>query len=383
MLALPARYKLPSAAHIYRLGVKELWSLVRDPVMLVLIVYTFTLGIYAAATAMPDSLHNAAIAIVDEDASPLSARIVASFYPPNFKAPRLISLAQADAGMDNGDYTFVLDIPPGFQRDVLAGRAPVAQLNVDATRMSQAFTGSSYVQQMVAGEVAEFVQRTRGQGAPPVDLALRMRFNPNLEQAWFGSLMEIINNVTMLSIILTGAALIREREHGTVEHLLVMPVTPAEIMLAKVWAMGLVVLLAALVALVGVVQGALHVPVQGSVALFLGVAALHLFATTSMGIFMATLARSMPQFGMLMMLVLVPLQMLSGGATPRESMPHAVQTLMLAAPNTHFVMAAQAILYRGAGLDVVWPQLLAIAAIGALLFAASLARFRRTISQMG
>jgi len=379
---MPAPFKLPSPAHIYRLGVKELWSLVRDPVMLVLIVYTFTLGIYAAATAMPDSLHNAAIAIVDEDASPLSARIVGSFYPPNFKTPEMISLAQADAGMDNGDYTFVLDIPPGFQRDVLAGRVPAAQLNVDATRMSQAFTGSGYIQQMVASEVSEFVQRTRSQAPAPVDLALRMRFNPNLEQAWFGSLMEIINNVTMLSIILTGAALIREREHGTIEHLLVMPVTPAEIMLAKVWAMGLVVLLAALVALLGVVRGALQVPIQGSVALFMGVAAVHLFATTSMGIFMATLARSMPQFGMLMMLVLVPLQMLSGGSTPRESMPHFVQNVMLAAPNTHFVMAAQAILYRGAGIDVVWPQLVAIAAIGALLFAASLARFRRTISQM-
>ncbi|MFX7052608.1 ABC transporter permease, partial [Acinetobacter baumannii] len=81
------------------------------------------------------------------------------------------------------------------------------------------------------------------------------RFNPNLEQTWFGSLMEIINNVTMLSIILTGAALIREREHGTIEHLLVMPVTPFEIMTAKVWSMGLVVVLAALVALVFVVQG--------------------------------------------------------------------------------------------------------------------------------
>jgi ABC-2 type transport system permease protein len=194
--------------------------------------------------------------------------------------------------------------------------------------------------------------------------------------------MEIINNVTMLSIILTGAALIREREHGTIEHLLVMPVTPAEIMLAKVWSMGLVVLLAAMVALVFVVQGALQVPIQGSVALFMLVAALHLFATTSMGIFLATLARSMPQFGMLLVLVLLPLQMLSGGTSPRESMPALVQNVMLAAPTTYFVSAGQAILYRGAGLDVVWPQMLAIIAIGIVLFALSLARFRKTISQM-
>ncbi len=378
-MRLDARTQL---AAIFRLGVKELWSLVRDPMMLVLIAYTFTVSIYVAATALPESLHRATIAIVDEDGSPLSARIASAFYPPHFRRPELITLAEMDAGMDSGRYTFVLDIPPDFQRDVLAGRAPAMQLNIDATRMSQAFTGNGYIQQMVNDEVSEFVQRHRGADAPPVDLVLHARFNPNLEESWFGALMEIINNVTMLSIILTGAALIREREHGTIEHLLVMPVNPFEIMVAKVWSMGLVVALAALVALVFVVQGALRVPVQGSVALFMLATSVHLFATTSLGIFLATVARSMPQFGMLLVLVLVPLELLSGGTTPRESMPAFVRDIMQGAPTTHYVAAAQAILYRGAGLDVVWPQLLANIAIGAVLFGVALGRFRRTISQM-
>lgn len=371
-----------SLSNIFRLGIKELWSLLRDPAMLVLIAYTFTLSIYVAATAMPESLHNAAIAIVDTDGSPLSARIASLFYPPHFKVARLVTAREADAGLDAGDYTFVLDIPADFQRDVLAGRAPAVQLNVDATRMSQAFTGNSYIQQMVTSEVTQFVRRSEAASETPVGLALRMRFNPNLEQSWFGSLMEIINNVTMLSIILTGAALIREREHGTIEHLLVMPVSPAEIMLAKVWAMGSVVALAALASLLLIVRWALQVPIEGSLALFMLVTVLHLFATTSMGIFMATLARSMPQFGMLTVLVLLPLQLLSGGSTPRESMPVPVQDIMLAAPTTHFVAAGQAILYRGAGLEVIWPQLLTILAIGLVLFVAALGRFRKTISQM-
>jgi len=370
------------ASNIYRLGVKELWSLIRDPMMLVLIAYSFTASIYIAATAMPDSLHKAVIAIVDEDQSPLSERITSAFYPPHFMAPSMISLTQVDPGMDAGRFTFALDIPPDFQRDVLAGRSPVIQLNVDATRMSQAFTGSGYIQQIALDEVNEFVQRYRGGATPPVDLALRARFNPALTPAWFGSLMEIINAVTMLSIILAGAALIREREHGTIEHLLVMPVTPTEIMLAKVWSMGLVVLLATAFSLAFIVQGVLHVPVEGSVALFLFCAALHLFATTSMGIFMATMARSMPQFGLLMMLTLVPLQMLSGGSTPRESMPEFVQNVMLAAPTTHFVSAAQAILYRGAGLEVVWPQFLALVVIGTVFFVVALTRFRKAIGTM-
>lgn len=367
---------------IYRLGIKELWSLARDPMMLVLIVFTFTASIYAAATAMPESLHKAAIAIVDEDDSPLSQRIRQAFFPPHFEPPFLSSFSEADRGMDTGIYTFTLNIPPSFQKDVLAGKNPDVQLNIDATRMSQAFTGNSYIQLMVQDEVREFVKRYRKTEEVPIDLALRIRFNPNLTPSWFGALMEIINNVTMLSIILTGAALIREREHGTIEHLLVMPVSPFEIMTAKVWSMGLVVLCAAGSSLLFMVKGVLGIPIEGSIFLFIVGAALHLFATTSLGIFLATIARSMPQFGMLLILVLIPLQLLSGGTTPRESMPLMVQYLMELAPTTHFVELGQGILYRGAGLDVVWPSFLWLAVIGCVFFALSLRRFRSTISQM-
>jgi ABC-2 type transport system permease protein len=372
----------PHAATIYRLGFKELWSLARDPMMLVLTSYMFTLQIYVASTTMPDTLHKAPIAIVDEDGSSLSSRVAESFYPPQFQLPKMIPMSAVDAGLDSGAYTFVLDIPMNFQRDVLASRSPMVQLSVDATRMTQAFTGSGYIQRMVLAEVNGFVQRSRGSAPPQVDLALRARFNPNLEHSWFGGLMEIVNNITLLSIILSGAALIREREHGTIEHLLVMPITPIEIVLAKIWAMGVVVLLAATIALVLVVQGVLHVPLEGSMALFLASAVLEVFATTALGIFMATLARSMPQFGLLSVLVLLPLQLLSGGFTARESMPAFVQTVMLAAPTTHFVASSQAILFRGAGLAVVWPRLLAMAVIGGVLFTISLNRFRKTISQM-
>ena len=371
-----------SLKNIRRLGVKELWSLWRDPVMLVLIVYVFTLAVYTAASAMPETLHNAPIAIVDEDHSPLSQRIVSAFDPPRFTQPYMIDQSQVDAGMDAGDYTFALIIPPNFQRDVLGGRPAEIQLNTDATRMTQAFTGGGYVQQIVSAEITEFVQRYRGSAALPVDLALRARFNPTLDKSWFGGLNQIINQITMLSIILTGAALIREREHGTIEHLLVMPVTPFEIMSAKVWSMGLVVLVAAALSLNIVVRGWLGVPVAGSLWLFFSGAVLMLFATTSLGIFLATVARNMPQFGMLMVMTIVPLQMLSGGSTPYESMPLAVQDVMQVAPTTHFVKLGSAILFRGAGFDVVWPQFLALAVIGAVLFAFSLARFRKTIAQM-
>lgn len=374
---------MTATANIARLGVKEIRGLLRDPVMLLLICYVFSLGIYVAATVMPDTLYHAPIAIVDEDASPLSQRIADAFYPPRFQSPGLISLAQADYGLDTGAYTFVLDIPPNFQRDSLAGREPTIQLSVDATRMTQAFTGSGYIQTMVAQEVSTFMHNGRPARPLPVTIVQHIAFNPSLTQSWFGAVLEIINDVTLLSIILTGAALIRERERGTIAHLLVMPVRPFEIITAKIWSMGLVVLIASTASLFLMVQGVLDVPIAGSIPLFLGGSLLNILATTSMGIFLGTIARSMQQFGLLMILVLIPLQVLSGGMTSSESMPQVVQWVMDFTPTKHFVSLAQAILYRGAGLNIVWPDMLALFAIGSAFFVAAWLYFRRAINAMG
>ncbi|ETT03441.1 ABC transporter permease [Providencia sp. PROV188] len=368
--------------NIFNLGVKELRSLGRDKAMLALIVFAFTVSIYSSATVTPGSLHNAPIAIADQDKSQLSNRIINSFYEPYFLPPADIVPNEIDGLLDRGAYTFAIDIPPNFQRDVLAGRHPQLQVNIDATRMSQAFLGNSYIQNITLGEVNEFLAKYRSQGRLPVDLEVRMRFNPNLTQSWFGSVMAIINNITMLSIVLTGAALIREREHGTVEHLMVMPLTPFEIMMSKIWSMGLVVLIASAVSLLLVVKTLLQVPIEGSILLFMCGVALSLFATTSIGIFMGTIARSMPQFGLLMILVLLPLNMLSGGMTARESMPQLVQDIMLTMPTTHFVSLAQAILYRGAGFEIVWPQFVILVVIGSVFFSFALMRFRKTIATM-
>lgn len=369
-------------SNVIHLGIKELRSLMRDSIMLALIVFAFTLAIYARSTQVPESLNKAPIAIVDEDHSQLSQRIVDAFYPPYFMPPRFITRSEMDVRMDNGLDTFALDIPPGFQRDVLAGRSPAIQLNIDATRMTQSFTGGSYIQSILNNEVNDFVQRHQVREVPRIDLALRIRFNSELNKSWFGAAMEFVNNITMLAIVLTGAALIREREHGTVEHLLVMPITPLEIMVSKVWSMALVVLVGASLSLVLVIQWLLAVPIQGSLILFFAAMVLHLFATTSMGIFLATIARSMPQFALLMMLVLMPLQILSGNMTPRESMPEAVQLIMTSMPTTHFVALAQAILYRGADFSIVWPQFVALAVIGAVFFSLSLGYFRKTLASM-
>ena len=370
-----------SLEHIYRLGVKELYSLRHDPVLVFLILYTFTFAIYTVATGVRTEVRNASIAVVDEDGTELSRRLRDAFLPPYFKPAALLpSTADIDRAMDAGKYTFVVVIPMRFQADVAAGRHPTLQIDVDATAMTLAGNGTSYITSILQKELAGFTSRSEGGTALPINVSVRSKFNPNLESSWFMAVMQIVGNITMLSLILSGAAVIREREHGTIEHLLVMPVTPAEIMLAKIWANGIVIVAAALLSLVVVVQGLLDVTIAGSTTLFVLGAALFLFSMCSLGIALATLARSMPQFGLLAIPFFVVMNMLSGGVTPLEGMPAFLRLLMQAAPSTHFTSFAKAVLYRGAGIDVVWPQLAAMAGIGIVLFLGAGWRFRGTMA---
>jgi ABC-2 type transport system permease protein len=372
-----------SLSNIFWLGTKELRSFFSDWVLLGFVIYSFSLAVISQAQSNSQELFHASIAIVDEDNSELSRRIAHAFLMPFFKPPEMIAQQDVERLMNAGKYTFVLDIPPNFQRDVLAGRQPGLQVNADATAMVQAGLGSSYSEEIINTEITEFLSHSEKVPLSPVNLAVRIAFNPNVMTSWFTSVMGIISSVTMLAIILAGAALVREREHGTMDHLLVMPLSPFEIAMSKIWANALVITVAVGLSLYLVVRWLLQVPIAGSIPLFMFGAVLYLFFATALGLFLGTVARSMPQLGLLYMLVAVPMNILSGNSTPLESMPTWLATIMQISPSTHFVSFAQAILYRGAGLDVVWPQFLAVAAIAALFLTLSLWRFRSALSSAG
>jgi ABC-2 type transport system permease protein len=369
-----------SLSNIFWLGTKELRSFFSDWVLLGFVIYSFSLAVISQAQSNSQELYHASIGVVDEDHSELSRRITHAFLMPYFKPPVVIAESNIEHLMNAGKYTFVMDIPPNFQRDVLAGRRPGLQVNVDATAMVQAGLGSGYAEQIIDTEIANFLSHTEAAPLSPVNLAIRIAFNPNVATAWFTSVMGIISSVTMLAIILAGAALVREREHGTMDHLLVMPLSPFEIAMSKIWANGLVIAAAVALSLYLVVRLLLKIPIAGSIPLFMFGAVLYLFFATAIGLFLGTVARSMPQLGLLYMLVAVPMNILSGNATPLESMPRWLAIAMQASPSTHFVSFAQAILYRGAGLDVVWPQFLAVAGIATLFLVLSLSRFRAALS---
>jgi ABC-2 type transport system permease protein len=367
-------------ANIFRLVIKELRSVRSDPIMLLLVAYSFSIAIYAAATGASTEATNLSLGIVDEDHSDLSRRIADGLTPPTFKSVTEIAATEIDAAMNSQRVLYVIEIPPKFQEDILAGRQASVQIDVDATAAAQAFNGMTYIQNVIINYVTAFISGREGLTDVPVKFVTQAKFNPNLKSSWFTSVMQIISNLTMITVILTGAALIREREQGTVEHLLVMPVVPAEIMLAKILANGTVILVAAGLSLIFVVQWWLQVPTAGSTLLFLGGSCFYIFTVAALGIYLGTIASTMAQFGLLSIPVLLVTMLLSGSTTPLESMPVWLKYVMLViSPTPHFVIFSQDVLYRGADFSIVWPEILATTVIGAVYFGFALQRFRRVI----
>ena len=367
-------------SNIFWLGIKELRSLASDPVLVIFILYAFSAAIISQARGVKSEVNNASLAFVDEDQSQLSKELIAGFYPPRFRIPAVIPAADATAAMDRGEFMFVVTVPPRFELDLRRGRPAEVQLSIDATAMMQASIGAGYISNILNDRVSSFIHRTDATTELPLRIVLRKAFNPNGDSAWFGSIVALINQITMLTVTLTGAALIREREHGTIEHLLTLPLTSFEIAMAKVWANSIVILLAVAVSMTVVIRSLLAVPVAGSMPLFMFGVVLYLFFATALGLYLGTVARTMAQFALLIILVVMVLQLLSGGNTPVESQPLWMQRLTLFLPSRHFVSFSKAIIFRGAGLDTVWPEFAAVAAIGMAFFAYSLSRFRASIA---
>ncbi len=366
--------------NILWLGFKELRSLLSDAVLVGFVVFAFTWTVYSQATGTSNEVNNASIAFADEDGSTLSKELANAFFPPRFQDPVPIRTSEIEDAMDRGRFMFVVTIPPHFEHDLRAGHHPDIQLSIDATAMQQAGIGAGYIKNIIDQRISTFLQRADITSSDAVNLVVRKLFNPNGVSAWFTSVVAIINQLTLLTIVLTGAAVIREREHGTLEHLLVMPLTAFEIAMAKVWANGLVILIATGMSLYLIVQTALEVPFAGSHVLWFGGVLLYLFFATALGIFLGTISRSMAQFALLIVLVVVVLQLLSGGSTPVESQPGWLQAVTYFLPTRHFVSFSQVIIYRGGGIGAVWRHFAVVAAVGLVFFVYSISLFRKSIA---
>ena len=365
---------------------KELAQIVRDLPLVTILLWAFTAAIYTAGQGRATETMNVATAVYDLSQSPASREYLSHLQLPYFKTVAYLHReSDVTAWLDDGKAALVVVIPPDFQRDIDgAGQAHIQVLTDGAVAM-QATVSVAYIAAISAKYLGHRARAARGAvGAtlargPALDERLRVKFNPNMLSSWFAALLELLNMCTMVSLLLTAANLVREKEHGTVERLLVSPARPVEIFSPKIYPTVVLVLILSAVSFLLVLVPAFGLPIRGSLVLFYSVTALYVFAMASMGIAIALVARNMAQGVMLMILILQPMIFLSGAWNPPESMSPWLQGISLLSPLRYYIDFAFGVILKGNGLSVLVWDVVGIAVLGAILFTFSLLWFERSL----
>ncbi|MAT65609.1 MAG: ABC transporter [Gammaproteobacteria bacterium] len=368
------------------LTAKELLQLVRDPVLLAFMVYLFTFNLVLQGTSVSLQLTSASFLVHDADRSMASRELLYRLRPPYYRLEGEVAHPQMGLrALDRGEAMLLLDIPPDFEEKLRRGETTSVQLLIDGTHTVSGFLAANYAARIV-GEYGQEIAMAReglpGQRVDSMPVILddqRVWFNPNQKDTWFMPISELLEAITILAILLPAAALVREKERGTIEQLLVAPLTALQIMIPKVLGMTIVILAGVTISLFTVLIPVFDIPVRGSLPLFYGVTTLYVVANAGLGLFAATLARNLAQIGLLTLLIVAPIILLSGLWTPPEAMPAWLRTATLFSPLRHYIDASYGILLKGAGLSLLWDSVLALAAIGGAILAFGIWRLQRQI----
>ncbi len=362
---------------------KELLQLGRDTVLVCAVIYLFTLDIMMAG-GVKMGLNQGSVVVHDSDHSMASRDLIYRFQPPYFKlSGEILNEKEGIQLLDQGEALLVLDIPPKFQHDLLQGRPTAVQVQVDASNTVLGTLAASYSAQIIGQygfDAALQRMGLTGEGletVPMIDDRHRVWYNPNQKDAWFMSISELLTVITILAMMLPAAAAVREKERGTIEQLLVSPLTPMQIMLSKVISMTLVILIGTAVSVGFVLYGFFDIPIKGSLPLFFLVTALYTFAMSGLGLFISTISRNLAQATMLVIMIMMPIILLSGAWTPPEAMPDGIRQAMYLSPLYYYIEMAYGILLKGAGLTVLWDSLLGLTLLGSVVFVFGVWRFKR------
>jgi len=368
------------ARRVFELARKERRQMFRDPRMMPIIFIAPIIQLLLFGYAVNTDVHDAALFVVDRDATRESRSIIDALTAGGYfrvvaEADRADRLVRA---LDNGDAVAGIEIPAGFARDLKSGHGAHVQILIDGTNSNTATIVQGYATRIVQ-QWARLNGPARVAASGLIELRDRAWFNPGLSSRVYNVPAVIGVLVMLMCLMLTAMAVVREREVGTLEQLLVSPLLPGELMLGKT----LPVLGVALFQLVLISTVALlwfHIPFRGS-AFDLSLAAL-LFALSglSIGLLISTVSKTQQEAFMTMFLIFLPLIVLSGFLLPVHSMPGFFRVLTLANPLRHFIDIVRAIFIKGAGLTSMWPSYVALAAIAAITLFVATRRFRQTLS---
>ena len=362
---------------------KELLQLARDTLLVLAVLYLFTFDIMMAGGVKMD-LNKATVVVHDMDHSLASRELIYRFQQPYFQlGSEILDQNEGIRLLDQGKALVVLDIPPRFQHDLIQGRPTQVQVQVDTSNTILGTLAASYSGQIIGQYGFDTALQRMGlsdEGLAAVPMLVdrhRVWYNPNQKDSWFMSISELLTVITVLAMMLPAAAAVREKERGTIEQLLVSPLTPIQILLPKVIAMTLVILLGTALSVGLIIHGVFHVPMKGSLTLFFTVTAMYTFAMSGLGLFVSTMSRNLAQAAMMTIMIMMPIILLSGAWTPPEAMPVGIRQAMYISPLYYYIEISYGILLKGAGIKVLWDSLLGLGMLGSLVFGFGVWRFRR------
>lgn len=339
---------------------KELLSFIRSWQLVLVVLYSFTVEVYIAGSGIEINPRNVAVGYVDDTGGGISQKILARLHGPEFLPPhRFKSQEELSRAIFDKEIIVGIVFDADFEKNLRQGRN--AQLNVllDATAASQAYTTMGYLQSILLDIAAPDL---------PIDVASHKLFNENADNHTFMALTEMLSIITMLTVILTAVVFVKEKEQGTWDIMLLMPVDPKLIILAKSFSQVLIVMAGIVISLGFIVLGAFQTPLNGSFAAFALLSFFYVCASAGIGLFIAAIARDVMQVAQLSIIVMMPLIFLSGAWTPIYAMHPVLQVVSLASPLRYYIEGTESIFYRGSGWIDLLPYFGGVIAVGGIMY---------------
>jgi len=367
--------------------IKEFIQVLRDPRMRFVVFVIPAVQTIIFGYAVNTDVRHVATAIYDLDNSSYSREFADRFIRSGYfdLKERVTREQRARELIDRGEVKAVLRLNHGFGAQLAGGRGGAVQLILDGTDSNTAGIVLNYAARIAASYNSQLQQEaaSRAAGRPVlfrgVELTSRAWFNENLESRNFYVPAVITNIVFIITMLLSSMAVVREKEIGTIEQVIVTPIGKGEFILGKTIPFVLIGFIdVALVSLVAVFW--FEVPLRGSLLLLFGSTALFLMSSLGIGLLISTISRTQQQAMMTAFFVIFPAMLLSGFAFPIESMPQAVQWFTYLNPMRYFLVIIRSIFQKGVGMEILWPQLLALLTLGVTILSCAVLRFKKTLS---
>lgn len=361
---------------------KEFLQFSRDRMLIILILWTYTIEVVICAYALTFDVRNLRFAVYDQDGSQLSRMLIERFTASEFfsHAAFVSGPGEIDGLLDAGKADMGMIIPPDFSDRVGEGREAGVQILLSGTNSNTANIARGYAITILNGFsreaiMASLAKKGRISGLPEVEPRTRIWYNPALEFRYFMVISMIVVAGLLVGIIHAASTMVREKETGTIEQLIITPLRKHEIIFAKIvptFAIGMASLFPSLLIALW-----FRLPMRGSIPLFFLASAVSLFTSMGIGVFISTLSRNLQQALLLSFFFIFPVMFLSGTLVPIESMPLAMQYLSYLSPIRYYMEISLGIFLKGTGIGILWPQFLAMFLFGLVIFPLSLLRLRR------